>query len=38
MIKPKFTFEYRNFYIEDIPLDQTENGHPEDGITLTSYI
>jgi len=34
----KFDFEYRGFYIEGIPLDQKENGHPEDGITYTSYV
>ena len=38
MIDLEFTFEYRNFYIEGMPLDQTENGHPEDGITYTSYV
>lgn len=34
----EFNFEYRRFYIEGIPFDQTENGHPEDGITYTSYV
>lgn len=38
MIELEFSFEYRNFYIEGMPLDQTENGHPEDGITYTSYV
>lgn len=33
MIELEFSFEYRNFYIEGMPLDQTENGHPEDAIT-----
>lgn len=31
-------FEYRGFWIESHPFDQTENGHPEDGITYTSYV
>lgn len=34
----EFNFEYKGFYIEGIPFDQTENGHPEDGITYTSYV
>ena len=34
----EFNFEYKGFYIEGMPLDQTENGHPEDGITYTSYV
>ena len=34
----KFNFEYKDFYIEVIPLDQAEIGHPEDGITYTSYV
>ena len=34
----EFNFKYRGFYIEGMPLDQTENGHPEDGITYTSYV
>ena len=38
MIELKFSFKYRNFYIEGMPFDQTENGHPEDGITFTSYV
>lgn len=38
MLDLKFAFEYKNFYIEGIPFDQTENGHPEDGITFTSYV
>ena len=31
-------FEYRGFWIESQPFDQAENGHPEDGITYTSYV
>lgn len=38
MLDLEFAFEYKNFYIEGIPFDQTENGHPEDGITFTSYV
>ena len=38
MIELEFSFKYRNFYIEGIPFDQTENGHPEDCITYTSYV
>lgn len=38
MIELEFSFEYRNFYIEGMPLDQTENGHTENGITYTSYV
>lgn len=38
MVELEFSFEYRNFYIEDMPFDQTENGHPQDGITYTSYV
>lgn len=34
----EFNFEYKGFYIEGMPLDQAENGHPEDGITYTSYV
>lgn len=34
----EFNFEYKGFYIEGMPLDQTENGYPEDGITYTSYV
>lgn len=34
----EFNFEYKGFYIEGIPLDQTENGYPEDCITYTSYV
>ena len=34
----EFNFEYKSFYIEGMPFDQTENGHPEDGITYTSYV
>lgn len=31
-------FEYKGFWVESQPFDQTENGHPEDGITYTSYV
>lgn len=31
-------FAYRGFWIESEPFDQAENGHPEDGITYTSYV
>ena len=31
-------FEYKGFWIESTPFDQAENGHPEDGITYTSYV
>lgn len=31
-------FEYKDFWIESQPFDQKENGHPEDGITYTSYV
>ena len=31
-------FTYRGFWIESEPFDQAENGHPEDGITYTSYV
>lgn len=31
-------FEYKGFWIESQPFDQVENGHPEDGITYTSYV
>ena len=34
----EFNFEYKGFYIEGMPFDQTENGHPEEGITYTSYV
>ena len=34
----EFNFEYQGFYIECVPFDQAENGHPEDGITYTSYV
>lgn len=34
----EFDFEYRGFYIECVPFDQAENGHPEEGITYTSYV
>lgn len=33
-----FNFEYKGFYIEGMQFDQTENGHPDDGITYTSYV
>jgi len=33
-----FAFEYRGFWIESEPFDQDGNGHPEDGITYTSYV
>lgn len=31
-------FSYKGFWIEAEPFDQTENGHPEDGFTYTSYV
>lgn len=31
-------FEYKGFWIESQPFDQAENGHPDDGITYTSYV
>lgn len=31
-------FEYRGFWVEAESFDQAENGHPEDGITFTSYV
>jgi hypothetical protein len=31
-------FEYKGFWVESQPFDQTENGYPEDGITYTSYV
>lgn len=31
-------FKYKDFWIESQPFDQAENGHPEDGITYTSYV
>ena len=31
-------FAYKGFWIEAEPFDQTENGHPEDGFTYTSYV
>lgn len=34
----EFDLEYRGFYIEGMPFDQKENGHPEEGITYTSYV
>lgn len=30
-------FEYKGFWIESTPLNQAENGHPEEGFTYTSY-
>lgn len=38
MLNLEFAFKYKNFYIEGMPFDQTKNGHPEDGITFTSYV
>lgn len=35
---PSVTFSYKGFWIEAEPFDQTENGHPEDGFTYTSYV
>lgn len=29
-------FEYKGFWIESTPLNQAENGHPEEGFTYTS--
>lgn len=31
------SFEYKGFWVESESFDQAENGHPEDGITYTSY-
>lgn len=31
-------FEYKGFWVESESFDQAENGHPEDGITFTSYV
>ena len=31
-------FTYKGFWIEAELFDQTENGHPEDGFTYTSYV
>ena len=31
-------FSYKGFWIEAEPFDQTENGHPDDGFTYTSYV
>ena len=31
-------FEYKGFWVESESFDQAENGHPEDGITYTSYV
>ena len=31
-------FSYKSFWVEAEPFDQTENGHPEDGFTYTSYV
>lgn len=33
-----FSFEYKGFWVESESFDQAENGHPEDGITFTSYV
>lgn len=35
---PSVAFSYKGFWIEVEPFDQTENGHPEDGFTYTSYV
>lgn len=35
---PSVSFSYKGFWIEAEPFDQTENGHPEDGFTYTSYV
>ena len=35
---PSVAFSYKGFWIEAEPFDQTENGHPEDGFTYTSYV
>ena len=32
------SFEYKDFWVESESFDQAENGHPEDGITFTSYV
>lgn len=32
------SFEYKGFWVESESFDQAENGHPEDGITFTSYV
>ena len=37
-MKKWIEFEYRGFWIESEAFDQAENGHPEDGITYTSYV
>ena len=34
----EFDFENQGFYIQGMPLDQTEHGLPEAGITYTSYV
>lgn len=31
------SFEYKGFWVESESFDQAGNGHPEDGITYTSY-
>lgn len=36
--RKRIEFEYRGFWIESEAFDQAENGHPEDGITYTSYV
>lgn len=35
---PDIAFSYKGFWIEAEPFNQTENGHPEDGFTYTSYV
>lgn len=32
------SFEYKGFWVESESFDQAGNGHPEDGITFTSYV
>ena len=36
--KSSIEFEYKGFWVESESFDQAENGHPEDGITFTSYV
>lgn len=36
--KNSIEFEYKGFWVESESFDQAENGHPEDGITFTSYV
>lgn len=31
-------FKYKGFYVEVDIIDQEVNGHPEDGLTYTSYV